>query len=67
MEADRKLDKRHAIEDAMTAALVRKCPKCGKAYLKDSGWVCVPSYRDTADTRCNKIIVWKRTFTAGGC
>jgi TRIAD3 protein (E3 ubiquitin-protein ligase RNF216) len=37
MEADRKLDKRHAIEDAMTAALVRKCPKCAKPYLKEGG------------------------------
>ena len=37
VEADRKLDKRHMVEDAMTAALIRKCPKCDKAFLKEHG------------------------------
>lgn len=43
MEADRKLDKRHAVEDAMSAAFIRNCPKCEKPFIKDSG--------------CNKITV----------
>jgi hypothetical protein len=38
-----KEDKRHAVEDAMSEALIRKCPKCAKPYIKDSG--------------CNKIRV----------
>lgn len=43
VEAAFKLDKRHTIEEAMSAALMRRCPKCAKAYLKESG--------------CNKITV----------
>ncbi|KLT39658.1 hypothetical protein CC85DRAFT_183013 [Cutaneotrichosporon oleaginosum] len=43
MEQEFKLDKRHAVEEAMSAALMRRCPKCSKAYLKESG--------------CNKITV----------
>jgi hypothetical protein len=36
---DRKLDTRHAVEEAMTEALVRKCPNptCGQSFLKESG------------------------------
>jgi TRIAD3 protein (E3 ubiquitin-protein ligase RNF216) len=41
--AEAKADKRHAVEDAMSEALIRKCPKCAKPYIKDSG--------------CNKITV----------
>ncbi|KAK8861257.1 hypothetical protein IAR55_002076 [Kwoniella newhampshirensis] len=35
--ADRKLDKRHTVEDAMSEALIRKCPKCSKPFIKDFG------------------------------
>ncbi|KAM3424729.1 hypothetical protein BST61_g6716 [Cercospora zeina] len=34
---DNKLDSRHKIEEAMTAALVRKCNKCSKPFIKDFG------------------------------
>ncbi|KAI0820517.1 hypothetical protein BC628DRAFT_1330161 [Trametes gibbosa] len=34
---DKKLDVRHAIEEAMTAALMRNCPKCQKAFVKEMG------------------------------
>ncbi|KAI8992736.1 hypothetical protein BD414DRAFT_482028 [Trametes punicea] len=34
---DRKLDIRHAIEEAMTRALMRNCPKCEKAFIKEMG------------------------------
>ncbi|BEJ05689.1 hypothetical protein CcaverHIS641_0302110 [Cutaneotrichosporon cavernicola] len=37
VEENFKLDKRHAIEEAMSAALMRRCPKCDKPYLKESG------------------------------
>ncbi|KAF9030307.1 hypothetical protein BDZ89DRAFT_1064727 [Hymenopellis radicata] len=42
MEEDKHLDGRHLIEEAMTEALMRKCPKCTKAFIKDAG--------------CNKMI-----------
>ncbi|KAH9900729.1 hypothetical protein C8Q73DRAFT_786155 [Cubamyces lactineus] len=34
---DKKLDIRHAIEEAMTRALMRNCPKCQKAFIKEMG------------------------------
>ena len=34
---DHKLDSRHKIEEAMTAAMVRKCGKCSKPFVKDFG------------------------------
>lgn len=34
---DRDLDARHAVEEAMTEALMRKCPKCSKAFIKENG------------------------------
>ncbi|KAI0944200.1 hypothetical protein AcW1_001960 [Taiwanofungus camphoratus] len=37
MEDDKKLDVRHAIEEAMTRALMRNCPKCQKAFVKEMG------------------------------
>jgi TRIAD3 protein (E3 ubiquitin-protein ligase RNF216) len=37
MEADSKLNNRHVVEDAMSEALIRKCPKCAKPFVKDSG------------------------------
>ncbi|KAK0190321.1 hypothetical protein F5146DRAFT_1043758 [Armillaria mellea] len=37
MEEDKHLDGRHAIEEAMTKALMRNCPKCQKAFIKEAG------------------------------
>ncbi|KAI0632604.1 hypothetical protein C8Q77DRAFT_1118443 [Trametes polyzona] len=34
---DKKLGVRHAIEEAMTRALMRNCPKCQKAFVKEMG------------------------------
>ncbi|KAG8984634.1 hypothetical protein FRB90_005194, partial [Tulasnella sp. 427] len=34
---DKNLDARHAVEEAMTEALMRKCPKCSKAFIKENG------------------------------
>ncbi|OCF78207.1 hypothetical protein I204_00144 [Kwoniella mangroviensis CBS 8886] len=36
-EADLKLNNRHTVEDAMSEALIRRCPTCSKPYIKDSG------------------------------
>lgn len=37
--ASRRLDRRHAVEEAMTEALLRRCPNpaCKKAFVKESG------------------------------
>ncbi|KAJ7509982.1 hypothetical protein B0H11DRAFT_1957067 [Mycena galericulata] len=37
MEEDKNLDGRHTIEEAMTRALMRNCPKCQKPFIKDQG------------------------------
>lgn len=37
MEEDKKLDGKHAVEEAMTRALMRNCPKCQKAFVKEYG------------------------------
>ncbi|KAF7363529.1 hypothetical protein MSAN_01009400 [Mycena sanguinolenta] len=37
MDQDKKLDDRHVIEEAMTRALMRNCPKCQKSFIKESG------------------------------
>ncbi|KAJ7685299.1 hypothetical protein DFH06DRAFT_969243 [Mycena polygramma] len=37
MEEDKNLDGRHEIEEAMTRALMRNCPKCQKAFIKEMG------------------------------
>lgn len=31
------ISERHAVEEAMTAALIRECPKCKKKFVKDYG------------------------------
>ncbi|KAF9560510.1 hypothetical protein CPC08DRAFT_723314 [Agrocybe pediades] len=36
-EDDKLLDGRHAIEEAMTRALMRNCPKCMKPFIKEQG------------------------------
>lgn len=34
---ERGLEVRHTVEEAMTAALIRKCPKCGLSIVKEDG------------------------------
>ncbi|KAF8064053.1 hypothetical protein FPV67DRAFT_1503354 [Lyophyllum atratum] len=36
-QEDKKLEGRHVIEEAMTGALVRKCPHCTKPFVKEDG------------------------------
>ncbi|RDB23527.1 hypothetical protein Hypma_009216 [Hypsizygus marmoreus] len=37
MEEDKHLDGQHAVEEAMTRALMRNCPKCKKPFIKEAG------------------------------
>ncbi|GJE95558.1 hypothetical protein PsYK624_117440 [Phanerochaete sordida] len=55
---DKKLDARHAIEEAMTAALMRNCPSCKKSFIKEAGcnkMVC-PNCRTMSCYICRQII-----------
>ena len=36
-KADQGIDERHAVEEARTAALIKKCPGCGRGIIKDGG------------------------------
>ncbi|KAI6027043.1 hypothetical protein EDC04DRAFT_175573 [Pisolithus marmoratus] len=37
VEEDRRLNAQHHVEEAMSRALVRNCPKCQKVFIKESG------------------------------
>ncbi|KAF8626497.1 hypothetical protein AX17_006551 [Amanita inopinata Kibby_2008] len=37
MDEEKVLNGHHAVEEAMSAALMRNCPKCNKAFIKDFG------------------------------
>lgn len=37
MDLDKKLNGLHQVEEAMTEALIRKCPKCSEPFVKESG------------------------------
>ncbi|KAH9922385.1 uncharacterized protein B0H18DRAFT_1018159 [Fomitopsis serialis] len=57
MEDDKKLDARHTIEEAMTAALMRNCPRCQKVtrILQCNKMVC-PNCRTLSCYVCRKVI-----------
>ncbi|KAF8879405.1 hypothetical protein BD779DRAFT_1156124 [Infundibulicybe gibba] len=57
-EEDKHLDGRHAIEEAMTRALMRNCPKCQKAFIKEQGCnkMTCPSCRTLSCYICRQII-----------
>ncbi|KAK0491629.1 hypothetical protein IW261DRAFT_1324475 [Armillaria novae-zelandiae] len=58
MEEDRHLDGRHAIEEAMTKALMRNCPKCQKAFIKEAGCnkMACPNCRTLSCYVCRQVI-----------
>ncbi|KAL0071545.1 hypothetical protein AAF712_001402 [Marasmius tenuissimus] len=58
MEDDRRLDGRHAIEEAMTRALMRNCPKCGKGFIKEDGCnkMTCPNCHSLSCYVCRKLI-----------
>ncbi|KAI0776546.1 hypothetical protein BD413DRAFT_469028 [Trametes elegans] len=55
---DKKLDVRHAIEEAMTRALMRNCPKCAKAFVKEYGCnkMTCPNCQSLSCYVCRKLI-----------
>ncbi|TFY70302.1 hypothetical protein EVG20_g2704 [Dentipellis fragilis] len=58
VEEDKKLDGKHAIEEAMTRALMRNCPRCKKAFIKESGCnkMTCPNCRTLSCYICRQII-----------
>ena len=58
MDEDRILNQQHAIEEAMSAALMRTCPKCRKPFIKESGCNKIRCYtcRTVSCYICRKII-----------
>ncbi|EIW57041.1 uncharacterized protein TRAVEDRAFT_73305 [Trametes versicolor FP-101664 SS1] len=61
---DKKLDVRHAIEEAMTAALMRNCPKCQKAFVKELGCnkMTCPNCGSQSCYVCRQLIVGYEHF-----
>ncbi|KAI0742253.1 hypothetical protein C8Q80DRAFT_1108089 [Daedaleopsis nitida] len=58
VDDDKKLDVRHAIEEAMTHALMRNCPKCQKAFVKEMGCnkMTCPNCATLSCYICRKVI-----------
>ncbi|OCH88146.1 hypothetical protein OBBRIDRAFT_795550 [Obba rivulosa] len=58
MEEDKKLDVRHLIEEAMTNALMRNCPKCQKGFIKETGCnkMTCPNCQTVSCYICRKVI-----------
>ncbi|KAH8112643.1 hypothetical protein DFH11DRAFT_1511497 [Phellopilus nigrolimitatus] len=57
-ESDKGSDARHQIEEAMTGALMRNCPKCKKPFVKESGCnkMTCPHCRTLSCYICRQII-----------
>ncbi|KAK7020526.1 hypothetical protein R3P38DRAFT_2970000 [Favolaschia claudopus] len=58
VEQDKNLDARHTIEEAMTRALMRNCPKCQKAFIKEMGCnkMTCPNCNSLSCYICRKLI-----------
>lgn len=58
VEDDRHLDAQHVVEEAMTRALMRNCPKCQKAFIKEHGCnkMTCPNCHTVSCYVCRKII-----------
>ncbi|EPQ53809.1 hypothetical protein GLOTRDRAFT_78895 [Gloeophyllum trabeum ATCC 11539] len=64
VEDDKKIDARHAVEEAMTKALMRNCPKCQKAFIKEYGCnkMTCPYCRTLSCYICRQIITGYEHF-----
>ncbi|KAH8835392.1 hypothetical protein DL96DRAFT_50072 [Flagelloscypha sp. PMI_526] len=58
MEDDAKLDGKHRVEEAMTEALMRKCPKCRQPFIKEAGCnkMACPNCHALSCYNCRKLI-----------
>ncbi|KAL4072366.1 hypothetical protein V8B97DRAFT_1958637 [Scleroderma yunnanense] len=58
VDEDQHLDAQHVIEEAMTRALMRNCPKCQKAFIKEHGCnkMACPNCHTTSCYVCRKVI-----------
>ncbi|KAG2352593.1 hypothetical protein BDR07DRAFT_1313156 [Suillus spraguei] len=58
VESDRHLDVQHIVEEAMTRALMRNCPKCQKAFIKEHGCnkMTCPNCRTVSCYVCREVI-----------
>ncbi|KAI9060384.1 hypothetical protein FKP32DRAFT_1595464 [Trametes sanguinea] len=61
---DKKLGVRHAIEEAMTRALMRNCPKCQKGFIKEMGCnkMTCPNCAAVSCYVCRKLITGYEHF-----
>ncbi|KAH9926626.1 uncharacterized protein BXZ73DRAFT_19576, partial [Epithele typhae] len=64
VDDDKKLDARHTVEEAMTAALMRNCPRCKKAFVKEMGCnkMTCPHCRTLSCYVCRKVITGYEHF-----
>ncbi|KAG1738308.1 hypothetical protein EDD22DRAFT_959526 [Suillus occidentalis] len=58
VESDKQLDVQHIVEEAMTRALMRNCPKCQKAFIKEYGCnkMTCPNCRTVSCYICREVI-----------
>ncbi|KAG6331024.1 hypothetical protein ID866_8063 [Astraeus odoratus] len=57
-QEEKHLDAQHVVEEAMTRALMRNCPKCQKAFIKELGCnkMTCPNCRTHSCYVCRKVI-----------
>ncbi|KAI5480033.1 zinc finger, C6HC-type protein [Pseudohyphozyma bogoriensis] len=68
VDLDKKIDGLHKVEEAMSAALIRKCPKCSATYLKEDGCnkITCPDCRTVSCHVCGKIVSGYAHFANAG-
>ncbi|KAL8290442.1 hypothetical protein RQP46_002700 [Phenoliferia psychrophenolica] len=68
MDLDKKIDGIHKVEEAMSQALIRKCPKCSEPYIKEDGCnkITCPSCRTVSCYICSKIVKGYEHFANAG-
>ncbi|KIK93205.1 hypothetical protein PAXRUDRAFT_829200 [Paxillus rubicundulus Ve08.2h10] len=68
MEDDKHLDAQHVIEEAMTRALMRNCPKCQKSFIKEMGCnkMTCPNCHTMSCYICRSIIIGYDHFVDRG-
>ncbi|KAK4052367.1 hypothetical protein OIV83_002169 [Microbotryomycetes sp. JL201] len=67
-EADDKITSIHKVEEAMSAALIRKCPQCSEPFVKEDGCnkMRCPSCQTLSCYICRKIISGYDHFAQAG-